>query len=45
MEDETNRDGLGGARGLRSAFLFEGGMILLAYGIWHLWHWLASTLR
>ncbi|HMG88133.1 MAG TPA: hypothetical protein VK574_20545 [Terracidiphilus sp.] len=35
---EPNPDGLGCARGLRSAFLFEAGMILLAYGIWHLCH-------
>jgi hypothetical protein len=35
---EPNPDGLGCARGLRSAFLFEIGMILLAYGVWHFWH-------
>ncbi len=35
---ESNRDGLGFARGLRSAFLLEAGMVMLAYGIWHLWH-------
>ncbi len=35
---EPNPDGLGCARGLRSAFLFEIGMILLAYGIWHFLH-------
>jgi hypothetical protein len=39
-EDERgeNRDGLGFARGLRSAFLLEASMVVLAYGIWHLWH-------
>jgi hypothetical protein len=40
-EDErvdSNPDGLGCLRGLRSAFLFEAGMVLLGYGIWHLWH-------
>jgi len=35
---EPNPDGLGCARGLRSAFLFEIGMILLAYGVWHIFH-------
>ena len=35
---DSNPDGLGCARGLRSAFLFEAGMVLMAYGIWHLWH-------
>ena len=35
---ESNRDGLGFARGLRSAFLLEVGVVVLAYGIWHLWH-------
>jgi hypothetical protein len=35
---ESNLDGLGCARGLRSAFLFEIGMFVLAYGIWHFWH-------
>jgi hypothetical protein len=34
----SNRDGLGCARGIRAAFLLEGGMVLLIYGIWHLWH-------
>ena len=35
---ESNPDGLGCARGLRSAFLLEAGMFMLAYGVWHLWH-------
>ncbi|MGA8087778.1 MAG: hypothetical protein WCA10_10750 [Terracidiphilus sp.] len=35
---ESNPDGLGCARGLRSAFLLEAGMLALAYGIWHFWH-------
>lgn len=35
---EPNPDGLGCARGLRSAFLFEIGVILLAYGVWHIFH-------
>ena len=35
---EPNPDGLGCARGLRTAFLFEAGMIVLAYGVWHFWH-------
>ncbi len=35
---DSNPDGLGCLRGLRSAFLFEAGMVLLGYGIWHLWH-------
>jgi hypothetical protein len=35
---ESNPDGLGCARGLRSAFFFEVGMFVLAYGIWHIWH-------
>ena len=35
---EPNPDGLGCARGLRSAFLFEIGMFVLAYAIWHFFH-------
>jgi hypothetical protein len=35
---ELNSDGLECARGVRTAFLFEAGMALLAYGIWHFWH-------
>ena len=35
---EPNPDGLGCARGLRTAFLFEAGMMMLAYGIWHFFH-------
>ena len=35
---ETNRDGLNCARGIRAAFILEGGLGLLAYGIWHLIH-------
>lgn len=37
-QPEPNPDGLGCARGLRTAFLFEAGMIVLAYGVWHFWH-------
>lgn len=35
---ESNPDGLGCARGLRSAFLLEAGVVLLVYLVWHLWH-------
>ena len=35
---ECDRDGLGCARGLRAAFFLEGGMMLLAYTVWHIWH-------
>ena len=35
---DSNPDGLGCARGIRSAFLLEAGLALLTYGIWHLWH-------
>ena len=35
---DANPDGLGCARGLRSAFLLQGCMFLVGYGIWHLWH-------
>lgn len=28
---------LGCVRGICAAFLLEGGMALLAYGVWHLW--------
>jgi len=35
---EPDHDGLGCARGLRAAFVLEGGMLLLSYAIWHLWH-------
>ena len=34
---ESDRDGLGCARGVRAAFLLEAGMFVLAYGVWHLW--------
>lgn len=34
----SDRDGLGCARGIRAAFVLEGGMALLVYGIWQLWH-------
>jgi hypothetical protein len=35
---ESDPDGLGCARGVRSAFLFEFAAALLVYGVWHLWH-------
>ena len=35
---EPNPDGLGCARGLRTAFILEAGMIVLAYGAWHICH-------
>jgi hypothetical protein len=35
----SNRDGLGCARGIRAAFVLEGGMALLLYGVWQLAHW------
>ena len=35
---DSNPDGLGCARGIRSAFMLEAGVAILAYGIWHLWH-------
>jgi hypothetical protein len=35
---DANPDGLGCARGLRTAFLFEACMIVLVYGVWHFWH-------
>ena len=35
---QSDADGLGCARGIRAAFLLEGGMALLLYGIWHFWH-------
>ena len=35
---ESDADGLGCARAVRAAFLLEGGLALLLYGIWHLWH-------
>jgi hypothetical protein len=33
---EPNPDGLNCARGLRTAFLFEAGLLLFAYGVWQL---------
>ncbi|HEY2469370.1 MAG TPA: hypothetical protein VGI45_16235 [Terracidiphilus sp.] len=36
--NQSEGDGLGCARGVRAAFMLEGGMALLLYGIWHLWH-------
>lgn len=41
LEDQPNQssaDGLGCARGIRPAFVLEGGCALLLYGIWLLWH-------
>jgi len=35
---DANRDGLGCARGLQAALIFEAGMGVLAYGIWQLCH-------
>ena len=35
---DTNPDGLGLARGIRSAVVIQGCMFLMGYGIWHLWH-------
>jgi hypothetical protein len=35
---DSNADGLGCARGLRSAFILEAFLVLIVYGIWHLWH-------
>lgn len=35
---ESNQDGLGCARGLRTAFILEASMIVLAYGVWHICH-------
>lgn len=35
---EPAPDGLGCARGLRTAFLFEASMFVIAYGIWHIYH-------
>jgi hypothetical protein len=37
-DSESNRDGLGCIRGLRSALLLEVGIGVLTYGFWHLWH-------
>lgn len=34
--DEGN--GLDCVRGVCSAFVLEGGLALLVYGVWHLWH-------
>jgi len=36
--DDSDPDGLGCARGLRSAFLLETFMFVIIYAIWHLWH-------
>jgi hypothetical protein len=35
---KSDADGLGCARGIRAAFLLEGGAALVLYGIWHFWH-------
>ena len=35
---QSDPDGLGCVRGVRSAFLFEFGAAILVYGLWHLWH-------
>lgn len=36
--EDAHPDGLGCARGLRSAFALEAVTALLVYGIWQLWH-------
>ena len=36
--DEPERDGLGCARAIRAAFVLEGGLGLLLYGLWHFRH-------
>jgi hypothetical protein len=35
---ESNPDGLGAARAVRSAFCFELFLVMTGYGIWHLMH-------
>lgn len=35
---EPNPDGLGCIRGLRTAFIFEAGLIALAYSVWYICH-------
>lgn len=35
---DSDPDGLGCMRGVRSAFIFEMGAALLVYGVWQLWH-------
>lgn len=35
---DSNPDGLGCARGIRTAFLLEAGIAVIAYSVWHLWH-------
>jgi hypothetical protein len=35
---ESDPDGLGCARGVRAALIFELGAAVLAYGAWQLWH-------
>jgi hypothetical protein len=37
-QKQSDPDGLGCARALRAAFVLEGGLALLVYGVWHLWH-------
>ena len=35
---KSDADGLACVRGFRAAFLLEGGLVLLGYGVWLLWH-------
>jgi hypothetical protein len=35
---DAHEDSLGAIRGLRAAFVLEGGMALLIYGVWQLAH-------
>jgi hypothetical protein len=35
---DNDADGLGCARGVRSAILLQGGMFLVGYGAWLVWH-------
>lgn len=35
---DSDRDGLGCIRGLRSALIIEFAAAVLMYGAWHLWH-------
>jgi hypothetical protein len=37
-QSEADGDGLDCARGVCAAFVLECGMVLLSYGLWHLWH-------
>jgi len=40
QRENREDDGLNPIRGVCSAFLFQGGFVLLCFGVWQLWRWI-----